>query len=140
MQLVRNIFAVAFASNFGTPICKQCWWIYNNTVSFKNWTFSKLLFGISIKAPLAIYCKGNALLKQSHLAQAAHIAVMNVFQQIYWPEIYCSTLPAGSIYIPNIENKYFEPTSFTYDREERDQILSINHAFSWKKIFLIKMQ
>jgi hypothetical protein len=37
------------------------------------------------KAPLAIYCKENTLLKQSNITLAALIAVMNVFQQIYRP-------------------------------------------------------
>lgn len=90
------------------------------------------------KAPLAIYCKENTLLKQHPLAQAALIAIMNVFQQIYRPEIYCSTVPVDTVYIPNLENKYFEPTSFAYDREERDQVLSINQALFVKENFLDK--
>jgi hypothetical protein len=84
---------------------------------------------------MAIYCKENALLKQSHLVQATLIAITNVFQQIYRPQIYCSTVPVGSIFIPNVENKYFETTSFTYDREERDQVLLINQSLFVKENF-----
>ena len=90
------------------------------------------------KAPLSIYSKDSILLKQSDLALAALIAVMNVFQQIYRPEIYCSLTPTDSIYIPNLENKNFYPPAFTYDRDERDQVLSINQALFVKENFLDK--
>jgi hypothetical protein len=89
-------------------------------------------------APLAIYCKDDSLLKQSDLTLAALIAVMNVFQQIYRPEIYCSSSPAGSIYMSNLDNKNFNYHAFTYDRAERDQVLSINQALFVKENFLDK--
>lgn len=89
-------------------------------------------------APLAIYCKDDSLLKQSDLTLAALIAVMNVFQQIYRPEIYCAASPAGSKYIPNLDNKNFFQPAFTYDRAERDQVLSINQALFVKENFLDK--
>lgn len=89
-------------------------------------------------APLAIYSKDDSLLKQSNFTLAALIAVMNVFQQIYRPEIYCSSTPAGSIYISNLDNKNFNRPAFTYDREERDQLLSINQALFVKENFLDK--
>lgn len=89
-------------------------------------------------APLAIYCKDDSLLKQSDLTLAALIAVMNVFQQIYRPEIYCSSSLAGSIYMSNLDNKNFNYPAFTYDRAERDQVLSINQALFVKENFLDK--
>jgi hypothetical protein len=54
------------------------------------------------------------------------------------PEIYCSTIPAGSIYIPNLDNKNFDRPLFTYDRDERDQVLSVNQAMFVKENFLDK--
>jgi len=98
----------------------------------------KYFLPIVCKAPLAIYCKGNMLLQQSDYSQAALIAIMNVFQQIYRPEIYCAASPAGSKYIPNLDNKNFFQPAFTYYREERDQVLSINQALFVKENFLDK--
>jgi hypothetical protein len=89
-------------------------------------------------APLAFYCKENILINQSDLSLAALIAIMNVFQQIYRPEIYCSTITAGPTYIPNLENENFYRPAFTYDREERDQVLSMNQAVFVKENFLDK--
>ena len=54
------------------------------------------------------------------------------------PEIYCSTIPAGSIYIPNLDNKNFDRPLFTYDRDEWDQVLSVNQAMFVKENFLDK--
>jgi hypothetical protein len=68
----------------------------------------------------------------------ALIAIKNVFQQIYRPEIYCSTITAGLTYIPNLENENFYRPAFTYDKEERDQVLSMNHAVFVKENFLDK--
>jgi hypothetical protein len=109
------------------------------TIYFSKMGFSPNYFLPNIcKAPLAIYCKDNTLLQQAEYSQAALIAVMNVFQQIYRPEIYCATTAAGSIYVPNLENKSFDLPAFTYDREERDQVLSFNQALLVKENFLDK--
>jgi hypothetical protein len=85
---------------------------------------------------MSIYCKENTFLKQSLLAQATLIEMVKVFQQVYRPEIYCWVLPVSDVFIANLKNKHFEPTSFIYDREESDHVLSINQALFVKENFI----
>ncbi|WP_349829036.1 putative oxygenase MesX [Brevibacterium litoralis] len=73
-------------------------------------------------APLAFYHCGDLLTGHSDLALIGTISTMEAFQRIYRPEIYNSTVPAGEVFRPRLDNPDHAPTGIVYDREERSRL------------------
>ena len=87
-------------------------------------------------APLAIYHETNDLENRNEIELYALISVMETLQQIYRPEIYCSTEKSGDVISPSLQNKNFTPPPILYDRNERDNLLIANQATYVEQHFL----
>jgi len=88
------------------------------------------------RAPLAFYHEPGDLLKRPPTFLAALIAVMDVFESIYRPEIYCARKSAGEVFRPDLANLDFDEPSAIYDRIERDTTLGRDQAQRAQKEFL----
>lgn len=80
------------------------------------------------RAPLAIYHETDDIENRTHHELATLVAVMDTFERIYRPEIYCDRLPAGAVYTVDLANANHDPPPATYDRHERDTVLGKRQA------------
>lgn len=85
------------------------------------------------RAPLAIYHEPDDLEGRAPHELATLIAVMDTFERIYRPEIYCDRVPAGGLYTADLANTNHDPPPATYDRHERDTVLGKRQAeIAWR--------
>lgn len=85
------------------------------------------------RAPLAIYHERNDLESRAPHELATLVAVMDTFERIYRPEIYCDRMPAGVLYTADLGNTNHDPPPATYDRHERDTVLGQRQAeIAWQ--------
>jgi len=89
------------------------------------------------RAPLAFYHEPGDLLKRPATLLAALTAVMEVFESIYRPEIYCARKPAGEVFKPDLANMDFDEPPAIYNRVERDTSRGREQAQRADKEFLI---
>jgi hypothetical protein len=89
------------------------------------------------RAPLAFYHEPGDLLDRGQPYLAALIAVMDTFESIYRPEIYCSRTPAGDTFRPDLANRDHSPPPAIYDRVERDAKLGKQQADFARESFLV---
>ncbi|MGI9176603.1 MAG: putative oxygenase MesX [Pirellulales bacterium] len=88
------------------------------------------------RAPLAIYHERDDLVGRDPLSLAALVAVMDTFERIYRPEIYCARTPAGEVFTPDLGNPDHDPPPAAYDRVERDTTLGRRQAEFARDAFL----
>lgn len=89
------------------------------------------------RAPLAIYHERGDLTTRDRLSLAALVAVMDTFERIYRPEIYCARTPAGEVFTPDLGNRDHDPPPAAYDRVERDTTLGQRQAEFARDAFLV---
>lgn len=86
------------------------------------------------RAPLAIYHEPNDLEGRAPHELATLVAVMDTFERIYRPELYCDRVPAGAVYTADLANANHDPPPATYDRHERDTVLGKRQAeIAWRE-------
>ena len=89
------------------------------------------------RAPLAFYHEPDDLLGRSRTDLAAIIGVMDTFESIYRPQIYCTWTPAGVTFQPDLANLNHDPPVAFYDRLERDTKLGLQQADLVSNAFLL---
>ena len=110
--------------------------------STTSYYFEKMGLGASYfmppgsRAPLAFYHEPGDLFGRSSYYLAALIAIMDTFESIYRPEIYCARSPAGDVFLPDLLNCDFDPPLAIYDRVERDSALGLQQALLAWNTFL----
>lgn len=80
------------------------------------------------RAPLAIYHEPDDLDTREPHELAILMAVMDTFERIYRPEIYCHRVTAGEAYTADLSDANHDPPPATYDRNERDNVLAKQQA------------
>lgn len=89
------------------------------------------------RAPLAVYHERGDLISRDPRSLAALVAVMDTFERIYRPEIYCARTPAGEVFTPDLGNHDHDPPPATYNRVERDTTLGRQQAEFARDAFLV---
>jgi len=89
------------------------------------------------RAPLAFYHEPGDLTGRDQPYLAALVAIMDTFERIYRPEIYCARSPAGEVFRPDLSNTDYDAPTAIYDRVERDTTLGPQQAALVRDAFLL---
>ena len=88
------------------------------------------------RAPLAFYHEPGDLTARDQPYLAALVAIMDTFERIYRPEIYCARTPAAERFCPDLANTDYDAPPAIYDRVERDATLGPQQAALVRDAFL----
>lgn len=88
------------------------------------------------RAPLAFYHEPGDLTGRDQPYLAALVAIMDTFERIYRPEIYCARTPAAALFRPDLANTDYDAPPAIYDRVERDTTLGPQQAALVRDAFL----